>query len=177
VKAAWRAQVKLEHPDSTTSDANSAPERLAAIQDAYAVLSDQRLRTLYDDLSGVTAEKKGDEDAGWDELTPGQALAVKFLLTAAQEIEERVSGSGTDESTYDRSADGSILLTFEIYGRHGATYSYCYAIDPIGRFRGLYGKAEAQGRSDLVKVGRGTWADPGWSAPVTEDDLRAAQQR
>ena len=45
IKAAWRRQVKVHHPDRAGIDGH---ERIVVINDAWAVLGDERLRHAYD---------------------------------------------------------------------------------------------------------------------------------
>jgi hypothetical protein len=45
IKAAWREQVKVHHPDRAGATGH---ERIVAINDAWSVLSDERLRYAYD---------------------------------------------------------------------------------------------------------------------------------
>jgi hypothetical protein len=45
IKAAWREQVKLHHPDTAGADSH---ERMVEINDAYKVLGDERLDHAYD---------------------------------------------------------------------------------------------------------------------------------
>jgi DnaJ-like protein len=69
IKAAWREQVKVHHPDLAGVDRH---ERIVAINDAWAVLGDERLRHAYDhreellsflqDAGAVASEFTQDQD-------------------------------------------------------------------------------------------------------------------
>lgn len=77
IRAAYRCLAQHHHPDKNP-DANDASQRLASINEAYAVLSDPSKRLTYDHrlaLTGASEERRGFGTTRHLKREPGQGSA------------------------------------------------------------------------------------------------------
>lgn len=108
IKRAYRRQMLAFHPDNYHGDAAYASEKISRVQEAYAVLSDERQRRQYDlelaseeeepEIEYFNAEDFCDEEEYWNVWTRrGKRQADKY------ENVGRSSRFGTSKRTKDKS--------------------------------------------------------------------------
>lgn len=97
IRAAYRALAQRYHPDKWQGDANEATQRMAEINEAYAILSDPKKRSDFDRTRGAQEEAESvfDEPSGKsnfdDPLTTNWSIATEYypaLIAIERELNE-----------------------------------------------------------------------------------------
>lgn len=83
IRAAYKALAKRYHPDAYTGSKEEADERMAELNEAYAVLSDAVKRKEYDKLRGDSNKtgsytEEPEQEVGPDPLEKDWAVALKY---------------------------------------------------------------------------------------------------
>lgn len=76
IKTAWRQTVKMHHPDSAGTSGRS--EMMPLINDAHAVLCEERLRYAYDHRNELIAESDEAEDSVFVDDEQGDAVGYNY---------------------------------------------------------------------------------------------------
>lgn len=86
IRAAWKALVQRYHPDRVVGDVAKANARMAEINEAYSVLSDQVKRNAYDKLRGTKESNFGDwihEDEADEAANSSDPLEKDWILAVS----------------------------------------------------------------------------------------------
>ena len=118
IKQAYRRLVKLWHPDLHPDDM-SAQKRMAEINEAYTVLSDQAKKWKYDDdLSRKRAQLRAKQEEQARREAAAAAAAAANAAIRKQQQKDPDYPSGTYTSSEDSSYEDFTKTPFVVYGNN-----------------------------------------------------------